>query len=71
MSVQLYGYLEAQVSLIFFVFMHSFKKFVSNFGDFETLCVRKDSHRKSTTCYMLYYYILLLLYTQKHSCQSL
>ena len=41
--------LEAQVSQ-FFAFMHSFQKFVSDFGDFQTLCVIRDSHRESTTC---------------------
>ena len=42
--------LEAQVSFFFLAFMHSFQKFVSDFGDLETLCVRKDSHRESTKC---------------------
>ena len=39
--------LEAQVS---FAFMHSFQKLVSDFGDFQTLYVRRDGHRESTTC---------------------
>ena len=34
----------------FFAFMHSFQKFVSDFGDFQTLYVRRDRHRESTTC---------------------
>ena len=43
--------LEAQVSLIFlFVFMHSFQKLVSDFGDFQTLLWWKKVHRESTTC---------------------
>ena len=42
--------LEAQVSFICFAFMHSFQKLVSDFGDLETLCVRKDSHKESTKC---------------------
>ena len=41
--------LEAQVSDIFFAFMHSFQNFVSDFGDFQTLYVRRDCHRESTT----------------------
>ena len=43
--------LEAQVSFIFsLACMHSFQTLVSDFGDFQTLCVRRDSHRESTTC---------------------
>ena len=34
--------LEAQVSFIFFAFMHSFQK-ISDFGDFQTLCVIRES----------------------------
>ena len=41
--------LEAQVSFIF-RFYAFFKKKLLDFGDFKTLCVRKDSHRESTTC---------------------
>ena len=33
-----------------FAFMHSFQILVLDVCDFETLCVRKDSHRASTTC---------------------
>ena len=51
MSVQFDGYnLEAQVSFILSLLCILFKKLVSYFGDFETLCVRRDSHRESTTC---------------------
>ena len=35
--------LEAQVSFICFAFMHSFQKFVSDFGDFQTLHVLEDT----------------------------
>ena len=42
--------LEAQVSLIFPIFCINFKNLVSDFGNFQTLCVIKDSHRESTTC---------------------
>ena len=51
MSVPFYGYhLEAQLSFFFSLTMHFFQKLVSELGDFETLCVRRDSHRESTTC---------------------
>ena len=51
MSVQFYGYNFGGTSVIHFsAFMHCFQKLVSDFGDFETLCVRRDSHRESTTC---------------------
>ena len=40
--------LEGQVSFI--AFMHSFQKLLSDFGDFQTLYVRRDRHRESTTC---------------------
>ena len=37
--------LEAHVSSIFFLaFMHSFQEIVSDFGDFQTLCVIRDRH---------------------------
>ena len=36
--------LKAQVSSIFFAFMHSFQKLASDFGDFETLCVVGKRH---------------------------
>ena len=42
--------LEAQVSFIFYTFMHSFQNLVSDFGDFQTLYVRRDRHRERTTC---------------------
>ena len=43
--------LEAQVSSIFFLaFMHSFQNLVSDFGDFETLCVVRERHRERITC---------------------
>ena len=34
----------------FFAFMHSFQKLVSDFGDFQTLYVRRDRRRESITC---------------------
>ena len=45
--------LEAQVSFIF-SFMYSFQKLVSDFGDLETLCIRRDSYRESTACKWVY-----------------
>ena len=50
MSVQFYGYNFGGTGVFHFAFMHSFQKLVSDFGDLETLCVRKDSHRESTKC---------------------
>ena len=51
MRVQFYGYNFGGTGVFhFFAFMHSFQKLVSDFGDFETLCVIRDSHRESTTC---------------------
>ena len=51
MSVQCYGYNFGGTGVFhFFTFMHSFQLLVSDFGDFETLCVIRDSHRESTTC---------------------
>ena len=51
MSVQLYGYNFGGTAVLhFFAFLHSFQKLVSDFGDLETLCVRKDSHRDCTKC---------------------
>ena len=51
MSVQFYGYNFGGTSVFHIsAFMHSLKTLVSEFGDFETLCVRRDSHRESTTC---------------------
>ena len=48
MSVQFYGNNFGGTGVFnFFAFMHSFQKLVSDFGDFQTLCVRRDSHRKS------------------------
>ena len=41
--------LEAQVSFNF-RFYAFLKELVSDFGDFQTLCVIRDSHRESTTC---------------------
>ena len=32
----------------FFAFLHSFRKLVSDFGDFQPLYVRRDRHREST-----------------------
>ena len=42
--------LEAQVSFIFSLLCILFKNLVSDFGDFQTLYVRRDRHRESTTC---------------------
>ena len=43
--------LEPHVSLIFFSLLCTlFKKLVSDFGDFQTLCGGRDRHRESTTC---------------------
>ena len=54
MSVQFYGYnFGGTGDFHFFAFMHSFQKLVSEFGDFQTLCVIRDSHRESTTCKLL------------------
>ena len=51
MSVQFYGYNFGGTGvLIFFTFMHSFQKLVSDFGDFQTLYVRRARYRESTTC---------------------
>ena len=41
--------LEAQVSFNFSLLCILFKKLVSDVGDLETLCVRKDSHRDSSS----------------------
>ena len=30
--------------------MHSFQNLVSDFGDFQTLYIRRDRPRESTTC---------------------
>ena len=50
MSVQFYGYNFGGTGVFhFFAFMHYFQKLVSDFGDFQTLCVIRDSHRESTT----------------------
>ena len=49
MSVQCYGYNFGGTGVFhFFAFMHSFQKLVSDFGDFQTLYVRRDRHREST-----------------------
>ena len=47
MSVQVYGYNFGGTGVFpfFFAFIHSFQKLVSDYGDFQTLCVRRDSHR--------------------------
>ena len=52
MSVQFYGYNFGGTGVFhFFAFMHSFHKHSFKiFGDFQTLCVIRDSHRESTTC---------------------
>ena len=51
MSVHFYGYSFGGTGVFHvFAYMHSFQNFVSDFGDLETLCVRKDSHRDSTKC---------------------
>ena len=51
MSVQFYGYNFGGTGVFhFFAFMHCFQKLVSDFGDLETLCVRKAGHRESTKC---------------------
>ena len=51
MSVKLYGY-NFGGTCVFHIFalMNSIQKIVSDFGDLETLCVRKDGHRDSTKC---------------------
>ena len=50
MSVQFYGYNFGGTGVFdYFAFMHSLK-IVSDFGDFQTLCVGRDSHRESTIC---------------------
>ena len=49
MSIQVYGYNFGGTGAFlsfFLAFMHSFQKLVSDFGDFETLCDRRDSQRK-------------------------
>ena len=51
MSVQFYGYNFGGTGVFqFFTFMHCFQNLVSDFGDFQTLYVRRDCHRESTTC---------------------
>ena len=51
MSVQFYGYNFGGTGVFhLFAFMHSFQKFVSDFGDFQTLCGLRAHHRESTTC---------------------
>ena len=48
MSVQFYGYNLGGTGVFqFFAFMHSFQKLVSDFSDFQTLCVIRDSHREA------------------------
>ena len=39
--------LEAQVSFFFSRFYAFFSKLVSDFGDFQTLYVRRDRHREA------------------------
>ena len=47
MSVQFYGYNFGGTDVFhFFAFMHSFQKLVSDFGDFQTLCVIKETVRE-------------------------
>ena len=47
MSVQFYGYNFGGTGVFhFFTFMHSFQNLVSDFGDFQTLYVRRDRHRE-------------------------
>ena len=44
MSVQFYGYNFGGTGVFhFFAFMHSFKKLVSDFGDFQTLFVLEET----------------------------
>ena len=51
MSVQFYGYNFGGTGVFnFFAFMHYFQKFISDFCDFQTLYVIRDSHKESTTC---------------------
>ena len=51
MSVQFYGYNFGGTGVFkFFAFMNSFQKLVSDFGGFQTLYVRRDRQRESTTC---------------------
>ena len=53
MSVQFDGYNFGGTGVFhFFAFMHFFQNVVSYFGDFQTLYVRRDRHRESTTCKM-------------------
>ena len=53
MSVQFCGYNFGGTGVFhFFTFIqsHYFRKLVSDFGDFQTLYVKRDCHRESTTC---------------------
>ena len=52
MSVQFYGYNFGGTGVFHFIRFYAFflKKIVSDLGDFQTLCVIRDSHRESTTC---------------------
>ena len=53
MSVQFYGYTFGGTGVFhFFAFMHSFQNLVSDFGDFQTLCVIRDRHGESYKHYM-------------------
>ena len=53
MSVQFYGYKFGGTGVFHFsplAVMHSFQKLAPDFGDFQTPCVKRDSHRESTAC---------------------
>ena len=53
MSVQFYGYNFGGTGVFnFFAFMHSFQTLVSDFGDFQTLYVKRDRHIESSTMQM-------------------
>ena len=51
MSVQFYGYDFGGTCVFHFIaFLHYFQKLVSDFDDFETLCVVRERHRERITC---------------------
>ena len=78
MSIQFYRYNIGGTGVFhFFAFMHSFQKLVSDFGDFETLCGRRDSHRESTTCKSvcemnrgIHLQIWVILYGARSQCRN-
>ena len=50
MSVQSYGYNFGGTSVFHLFRFYAFFSKLSIFGDFQTLCVRRDRHKESTTC---------------------